>query len=961
MAHQIHCILYTEYMLHIDNRFRVPDDKINTHVRELSVGFSILKSTAAACALSIAASAAMAQTTPSNVPSAPGDAAETAADNGGISEVVVTAQKREQKLMSVGITVNTATKIQLQNAGVTDIFHLANVVSGFTAATSENDLPVFSIRGLGFTSDQLSASPTVSAYIDEAPLPYSAMTGGTTLDVERVEVLKGPQGTLFGNNSTGGSINFIAAKPTPDFTAGITATTDRFGQLSGEGFVSGPLTDTLQARLAVSTTQGGNWQHTYTPGPYLESGAAKKGAERLLLDWQPTDQLKISLNLNSYYDDSDPQQVQFSEGHPGGGPGTAYVNPRYGSIETYPLPPHDDRAADFAYAGATSNTFYQSVLRADYDLNDSLTLTSLTNYAHLRSNINREDDGTRIDIIDGVHDGTIQTYGEEIRLTGDLQDIGVHFIAGGNYSYDTVSETQNFNNNHLSIFPPDFVTSFHGAFTSATTAGFANVEWKVTDQITLLGGARYTLDQQTDSACLPSGDPTVASFFGGLANAYRKTFSGLGPTNAYQVGTCSTIGPAPNYLPFTYGARSADHNVSWRAGINYQLADDLMLYALISRGYKAGAYPVLVAVLSSSLNKVQQEEVTSYEGGVKYSIGNILRLSAAGYYYDYTNKQTYALVPAPLLGVVDTLINIPQSKAYGFDAEATLAPVHGLTLHSAVTYTRTAITDAGALSLDVFGRPLNFVGHPFTYAPKWSAVFDAEYRMPLTDNIDGVVGANGNYVSGQFGDLSTEAPFKVDPYLTVDGRIGLDSADGWRATAWIRNITNKYYWNSANFNEDGFFRTTGMPRNFGVTLAYRFGGSNQSAPTETPATYVPPPVRGPQAAASYLVFFDFNKSELTPQALSIVDQAARNVGPAKVTQLTVTGHTDTVGSDAYNMRLSRRRAESVAAQLEKDGIPSSEIEIVAKGKRDLLVPTADGVREPQNRRVQIVYVQNATS
>ncbi len=112
---------------------------------------------------------------------------------------------------------------------------------------------------------------------------------------------------------------------------------------------------------------------------------------------------------------------------------------------------------------------------------------------------------------------------------------------------------------------------------------------------------------------------------------------------------------------------------------------------------------------------------------------------------------------------------------------------------------------------------------------------------------------------------------------------------------------------------------------------------------------------------SYLVFFDFNKSDLTPQAVSIVNQAAANAGPAKVTQLTVTGHTDTVGSDAYNMRLSRRRAESVAAQLEKDGIASSEIEIVAKGKRDLLVPTADGVKEPQNRRVQIVYDNGPTS
>jgi outer membrane protein OmpA-like peptidoglycan-associated protein len=159
---------------------------------------------------------------------------------------------------------------------------------------------------------------------------------------------------------------------------------------------------------------------------------------------------------------------------------------------------------------------------------------------------------------------------------------------------------------------------------------------------------------------------------------------------------------------------------------------------------------------------------------------------------------------------------------------------------------------------------------------------------------------------------------------------------------------------------EGF--TYSEPRMFGFSVKYRFGGPSEE-PAE-PAAYTPPPAVAPAPATtprSYLVFFDFNKSDLTSQAQTIVDQAARNAAPAKVTQLTVTGHTDTVGSDAYNMRLSRRRAESVAAQLEKDGIPSSEIEIVAKGKRDLLVPTADGVKEPQNRRVQIVYDGGPTS
>ncbi len=164
------------------------------------------------------------------------------------------------------------------------------------------------------------------------------------------------------------------------------------------------------------------------------------------------------------------------------------------------------------------------------------------------------------------------------------------------------------------------------------------------------------------------------------------------------------------------------------------------------------------------------------------------------------------------------------------------------------------------------------------------------------------------------------------------------SADGtYSVGVWGTNLTGKYYYTGANSDVDHNFGlvtvTPGRPREVGVELKYNFDAG--SSVEDTAAAYVPPPAQAPAPAPrSYLVFFDFNKSDLTPQATEIVGSAAKNAAPAKVTQLTVTGHTDTVGSDAYNLRLSRRRAESVAAELEKDGISSSEIEIVAKGKRE---------------------------
>ncbi|HLG87904.1 MAG TPA: OmpA family protein [Alphaproteobacteria bacterium] len=153
---------------------------------------------------------------------------------------------------------------------------------------------------------------------------------------------------------------------------------------------------------------------------------------------------------------------------------------------------------------------------------------------------------------------------------------------------------------------------------------------------------------------------------------------------------------------------------------------------------------------------------------------------------------------------------------------------------------------------------------------------------------------------------------------------------------------------------------TGMSNNYKsqaalVNVRWAFGGPEQQETRAQSATYVPPPPPPPAPTVrNYLVFFDFDKSDLTPEARRIVDQAASNSKTANVTQINVTGYTDTVGSEAYNMRLSRRRAEAVAAELEANGIQRSEMEIVGKGKHDLLVPTADGVREPQNRRVQII-------
>ncbi len=209
------------------------------------------------------------------------------------------------------------------------------------------------------------------------------------------------------------------------------------------------------------------------------------------------------------------------------------------------------------------------------------------------------------------------------------------------------------------------------------------------------------------------------------------------------------------------------------------------------------------------------------------------------------------------------------------------------------------------------------------------------------------------WVGSRYGNSGQTAG--LSPYNTLDLAVGYTTTEtlfGWLPPSSIKVELNNVTDNTKIYGLAGATVANGTPlywtipgRSVFASYSVTFGPP-AAGEAATTAVYVPPPAVAPAAPKSYLVFFDFNKSDLTPQATEIVDTAARNAAAAKVTQLAVTGHTDTVGSDAYNMRLSRRRAESVAAQLEKDGIASSEIEIVAKGKRDLLVPTADGVREP---------------
>jgi iron complex outermembrane receptor protein len=411
-------------------------------------------------------------------------------------------------------------------------------------------------------------------------------------------------------------------------------------------------------------------------------------------------------------------------------------------------------------------------------------------------------------------------------------------------------------------------------------------------------------------------------------------------------------------------------NPSWQVGLEYQLTPDLLAYVEARRSWRTGGLngtaPQVTVPASAGGDLFYPEYARDVEIGMKFGgtvYGHAAHLNLAAYdqWVDNLQRSVIPLINgAPGL----TTANVPAAEIAGLELDAAIRPIDWLEIGAAGSLTDPRFTKNRTVVLGQL-----YVFGPYPDTPRSSGTLFAEVTLP-TDQTVGEMTVRADLYA-QTGQYFSSTDNTITPGTRIPGYALINIRCDWvdmfgsplSLGAFVKNLTDRqYYIGGFPLGASYGLETAvpGTPRMFGAELKYRFGPSQGTE--ETAAAYVPPPVVAPAPApASYLVFFDFNKSDLTPQATTIVDQAAKNAGPAKVTKIEVTGHTDTVGSDAYNIRLSRRRAESVAAQLEKDGIPSSEIEIFAKGKRDLLVPTGDGVREPQNRRVQIVFSGGATS
>jgi iron complex outermembrane receptor protein len=753
--------------------------------------------------------------------------------NGGLDEIVVTANKREENIQRVGLDVTAISGQQLADQRITSLQDIAAAVPGLAYATDTTNTPIFTLRGVGYNGNSLGAYPAVSIYMDEAPLPFPVLASHSAYDLQRIEVLKGPQGTLFGENSTGGAINYIAAKPTNHFEAGGDLTYGRFNEVAENFYVSGPITDSIGARFSFNGLNQDAWQQSYTrPGD--TNGEQSYYAGRLILDWAPAGNFHVSLNANGWIDKSQPSAPQFIALAP---QVPAGVMP---SELAYPFSPQNARAADWSPdvgRPRSDRKFFQTALRADFDLTDDIALTSLSSYDYFRQTQATEQDGTALSGFDLNRDnGNIHSINQELRIASKTQS-SFRWLAGGNFEKSLVFEDQILNYKiDSNDNPGNLLINQSGVYSTENIrniAGFVNTEYDLASAVTLRAGARYTDSKINSRICGYSpGDGNVATLFNFLGNLLGKVpFTPIGPTGCYTLNQ--------NFVPGEiFDSTLHQNNVSWRVGLDYRLDDSTLLYANVSRGFKAGSFPSLAAATFAQLIPVTQEELTAYELGLKARLlDRRVQFNAAMFYYDYKNKQILGKEADPLFAVLDILTNVPKSRILGAEADLTVEPITGLSMMASTTYLDSRIQDY--TGINVLGKAENFAGSQLPFTPRWSGRVDATYRMKLANEGRALMGvgataqsqtdtlAGGSSLVIPSGPANRVLPGLVNPwttnsYATVDAHVGYEAPDDrWSVTVWGKNILDKYYWSNVVTSGDYTSRFAGLPATFGVTFAVK--------------------------------------------------------------------------------------------------------------------------------------------
>ncbi|WP_460857305.1 TonB-dependent receptor [Rheinheimera gaetbuli] len=827
--------------------------------------------------------------------------AEAQSDISKIEVIEVTAQKRSQSINEIPMAISAFNDKQLQELGIEDTTDLAMVVPGFNYSDTAFGPPVYTLRGVGFNESSAQATSTVGIYIDEITIPFPIMTKAANLDLARVEILKGPQGTLFGRNATAGAINYIAAKPAESFESGVIASVGSFQSISTEGFVTGALKENLNARAAIRAIYSGEgWQQSVSRDDQL--GEKDRLAARVSFDWTVNSKTTAHIAVNYNRDRSEtlaPQAIEYIAAKAGNAINGSFdifgpildpvANPQF-----FPGNRRDIRAADWTAdrKPALAHNMYSLSLNVQHVYSDTLRLVSLTGLHRFEDNgseyerggaagvtagyIRNLTGGSLDTVFNGVYQdfyeghlhgdyafiqdgeyvtsdyvfqqGEIDSFSQEFRF---IKELPSHvWIAGVYLSNSTVDyrTTQDWglatNVNILPALGFGFNKLRNVVVQDTSTrSAFTSVDWHYNDALTYTFGLRYSYDVAKYDGCTEDIDGA------GLA-LFNQFFFG-GNDSGGAVKGCVTVIDfgLPGQRVGSIADSLKEDSLSWRFAANYQWSPTISVYASYNRGFKAGSYPSLAAIVANQLDPVVQEQLDAFELGIKASLAeNTAQLNLAAFYYDYKDKQLLTKKTIPVFRTAFTLGNIDESYIRGLELDLQWFATSRLFIGATASYIDSEVTRGNGFNQ--LGQSLDFTGSPLPFTSSYQANLLAKYEWNLQQEYSMFAAVEGAFSSEFNADFKANVsqtnpvadfigspvevfipaePYEYDSrftqpdYFIANARLGVESSKGdWRAYLWIKNLSDEYYFSSVVKNNEMVAAYPGMTRTWGLTFEMTF-------------------------------------------------------------------------------------------------------------------------------------------
>lgn len=757
-----------------------------------------------------------------------------------IEEVIVTAQKREESSQDIPITMTAFDERTLRElGGASDQQALLGQVANAQSYLTGTFLQSAHVRGIGLNEFQGQYDSPIAQHMDEVYVSKPWQLSRPKFDLQRVEVLKGPQGTLLGRNTTGGAINYYTNAPTENYEGYLDTSYDNHERALIEGAFGGPISGNLLGRVSILANIGSGGPQ-FNEFDNREWGRPGLYEIRAQLAWS-NDDTRVRALFHIGEDDSEKAAWKgpgiFS---PGGAlcpelfTGEVTDKPDSclkwggltGDVDLETESP-DKEHINADKPPTSKDDFKGGYLNIAHDFSFG-TLTSVTSFEYYDRRVREDSDSSPIRSTETRYWNEMESFSQELRLSGNMTDPW-RYLIGFFYQHDDLEQVDGsfLGNNPLGVTPP-FAPMFfeESTYDVDSLAGFFHTEYDFTDTLRVIAGARYTQDSidATGIAGLGLNDPVGREMR--VTPCIVTTFTPVGQF----APACPFLG-AFGLQPVgadggVFEDNRTDTNVSWRAGFEWDVMEEMMVYATLSTGYRSGGYSVPFA---GTVTQFTPEKLFVQEVGTKSLwLDGTLQVNAALFHYSYDDVQVN--VDDPLSPVVPITRNIGEQENFGFEADFWWRPTDEWNVKGGVGYLDAEFNEVNIspstglpFAITSYGINAPLLGNTPVNSPKWNLNGLVRYQRPIFEGWDIVLMTDIRWTDDRYLEASNLPFDKADAYTVVNARAGVQSQDGtWEISVWGRNIFDEKY--LTYINNIAFFKLDiwGEQATFGGNIRYNF-------------------------------------------------------------------------------------------------------------------------------------------